>query len=532
MMQKTIRYTKEDKTVLNYFFTNLNKKIFATQNFHPEVWALMQARYSRSSEGLRDSFLNLLKQNPKNFKKLVQEIKKTNGGIETQHATEKAIEFMEKWVLGFGHSSVAEGAVIGICLEGVSILATKIIEDNRLSSFIEKSTRYVSFNENSFYLDSDLKKSEYSQDVKDLYKLLFKTYINLHQPVLSHIKKISPCKKETNESAWLRSCAARRFDAIRYLLPTATMTSLGWTVNARQLEHAVSKLLSNPLKEVQEIGKLIKEEASKVLPSLLNYANKKELFEKTDEDMDLIADNFYISVPKQTDNVSLVKMPKDAEDTLIASILYRYKSSSFSNILKKVKTLSKLEKIKIFDTYMKNMGKHDAPLRELEHIYFMFDIVMDYGAFRDLQRHRITTQTNQLLTADLGYDIPKDIITAGVEQEYIIAMEQAKKVYNKIRQRHPLQAQYILPLGFRKRYIMTMNLRELHHFVKVRTTPMAHESYRNIAYQMYIKIKEKYPLLAKYIDCGYNCETEILGRLNSEEKTEKMTHFGKYKFKK
>ena len=143
-------YSEDDKTVLNFFFTNLDKPIFAVKNFHPEVWALMQARYSRSREGLREGFLALLKEDSENFRKLKEEIEKTQGGIESEHATKKAIQFMERWVLGFGHSSVAEGAVVGLCLEGVSILATKVIEDNRLCSFIEKSTRYVSFDSNSF----------------------------------------------------------------------------------------------------------------------------------------------------------------------------------------------------------------------------------------------------------------------------------------------------------------------------------------------------------------------------------------------
>ncbi|MBU4493525.1 MAG: FAD-dependent thymidylate synthase, partial [Nanoarchaeota archaeon] len=190
-------YSEEDKEVLNYFFTNLNKPIFATHNFHPEVWALMQARYSRSRAGLRESFLKLLKEDPENFSKLSEEISKTKGGIQTKHATEKAIQFMERWVLGYGHSSIAEGAVIGLCLEGVSILATKVIEDNRLCSFIEKSTRYVSFDNRSFYIDEDLKNSEYYEEIKELIDFLFKTYCNLHEPVLEYVKKVAPRDKKT-----------------------------------------------------------------------------------------------------------------------------------------------------------------------------------------------------------------------------------------------------------------------------------------------------------------------------------------------
>ena len=175
--------------------------------------------------------LELLKEDKANFDSLYEEIQKTKGGDATKHATEKAIQFMEKWVLGYGHSSIAEGAVVNIALEGVSILATKTIEDNRLSSFCEKSTRYVSFNNSSFYIDKDLKESEFYFEIRELLDYLFSVYQELHEPVLNYVKTISPMQNSI-QSAWERACAARRFDAIRYLLPACTKTSLGWTVNA------------------------------------------------------------------------------------------------------------------------------------------------------------------------------------------------------------------------------------------------------------------------------------------------------------
>jgi thymidylate synthase ThyX len=430
---------------------------------------------------------------------------------------------MEKWVLGYGHSSVAEGAIANICLEGVSILATKVIEDNRLSSFIEKSTRYVSFDENSFYLDKKLMNSKYSEEIKEYISFLFKTYMELHEPVLESIKKCVPIENGVSKAAWERACAARRFDAIRYILPTATKTSLGWTVNARQLSHAIKKLLSHPLNEMQDIGLMLKEEGSKVLPSLLRFADKNEYFEKTEIDMQKLANTIIIEKEMQ-DKVTLVDATNNPEDKLISAILYRYKENSFEKVSEKVKSLSNNEKEKIFDTFLKNMGKFDYPLRELEHIDFTFEIIMDYGAFRDLQRHRICTQTNPIFTAELGYEYVKDIEKAGVLPKYKEAMEKAKKLYDKISKDYPLEAQYLLPLGYRKRFLITMNLREIHHLIKVRSTPLAHESYRIIAYKLYEIMKNKYPLLSKYIECNYT--EEELGRLKSEEATEKLDKVG------
>jgi len=222
--------------------------------------------------------------------------------------------------------------------------------------------------------------------------------------------------------------------------------------------------------------------------------------------------------------VRLVVGPRHADDIIISSILYRYKQDSYNKIMKKAKKMSQAEKENIFDTYLKKMGKFDYPLRELEHALFTFEIVMDYGAFRDLQRHRMCTQTNPFLTTDLGYDVPKDITNAGVEEQYREAMDKAKQVFDKIKKKYPREAQYIVPLGYRKRYLMTMNLREVYHLVKIRTIPLAHESYRKIAYKVYELMQKRYPLLSKWIECNYS-ETE-LGRLKSEEATERLKEVG------
>jgi thymidylate synthase ThyX len=517
-LQDSLSYTPNERLVLDYFFTNVDSPIFATKNFHPEVWALMQARYSRSQGGLRESFLDLLREDENNFNLLVEELKKTSAGEATKHATESAIQFMEKWVLGYGHSSIAEGAVVGLGLEGVSILATKVIEDNRLASFCEKSTRYVSFNRSSFYLDEVLKNSEFAGEISEMLDYLFDTYTKLHAPVLDYVKGSAPLEEGGSKAAWERACGSRRFDAIRYLLPACTKTSLGWTLNARQLSHAISKLLSHPLKEMNEIGEILKVEGRKVLPSLLEFADKKDYISATQNGMQSydFSDNGF-----DGEKVKLVGVPENPEDKIVSSILYRFNNRSFDKIVREVALMRQSDKERVLDGYLGKMGEFDYPMRELEHESFSFEVVIDYGAFRDLQRHRICTQTNPLFTGDLGYDVPADIVAAGVETEYRLSMEKAKVVYDKVREKYPWQAQYLLPLGFRKRFLITMNLRELYHLIKLRTIPLAHDSYRRIAYRVYEILKEKYPLLAKYIVCNYS--EEELGRLKAEEQTEAKT---------
>lgn len=516
-------YSEDDKLVLSYFFTNLDKSIFATKNMHPEVWALMQARYSRSIEGLREGFLKLLKEDESNYRELLDYIKENKSGKGMDHAVTKAISFMDKWVLGYGHSSVAEGAVVGFGLEGVSILATKVIEDNRLASYIEKSTRYVSFGRDSFFIPDKLKKSKHAKEVEEFINLLFQTYMDLHEPVLDYIKKASPLASGQNENAWERSCKARRFDAIRYILPTCTMTSLGWTLNARQLAYAISKLLSHPLDEMKQIGLQLKEEGKKVLPSLLKYADENEFLVETENDMQKHVHSLLVDSPSTSEKqpaVALVESIESADNILIASIIYRYSDCSYNLAKKKAKQMSIQEKEKLYDSFIAKRGEFDPFHREFEHASVTFDILMDYGAFRDIQRHRICTQTNPLLTTANSYDIPDDIKGAGsfVLDKYKSVMEKAIVLYNKLSEDDKYNSQYIIPLAFRKRVLITMDLREAFYFIKLRSTPQGHISYRKIARAMYDLLKERYPLLTKYFVCDLS--DGELGRLKQETKFE------------
>jgi thymidylate synthase ThyX len=512
-------FSEDEQLVLNHFFTNLDKPVFFVKNMHPEVWALMQARYSRAKEGLRESFLTLLKEDPENFKTLAEALKSTANQIKMDKAVDKAIQFMEKWVLGYGHSSVAEGAMVGAGLEGISILATKVIEDNRLASYIEKSTRYVKFDRDSFYIDPALRESKYGKEVEDLVLDLFDTYTKLNEPVLEYVKRAAPLKEGKSAAAWERACAARAFDSIRYILPACTRTSIGWTLNARVLAHAIKKMLSHELSEMRELGNLLKEDGKKVLPSLLKYAEENKYLSETEKDMTEIVKKHGLSERDHEGNsVRLVEHPQNIDDMLVAAILYRYVHAPYHKIMERVRNMPLSEKEEIFDRYQGKMGEFDWPMRELEHAYFTWDILVDYGAFRDLQRQRICTQTNQLLTTYEGYDTPPDIVEAGVKDEYDRIMRKAAALFEKLHKEHPLLAQYIVPLAFRKRYLMTANLREMHHIIKLRSTPQGHFSYRNVVREMFVILKKKFPLASKYLVC--HMTDDELGRLKSELKTQ------------
>jgi thymidylate synthase ThyX len=271
------------------------------------------------------------------------------------------------------------------------------------------------------------------------------------------------------------------------------------TANARTWEHAIVKLLSHPLEEANNIGSAIKKESLKITPTLIQFANENVFIKETSLELKKITNQVLVENPEPSNPVQIIDYDHNAENKLVAALLYPFSQLPYSQILKKVETMSQVEKENIVDESLKRRASYDAPLRELEHVYYTFDILMDYGAFRDVQRHRMCTQTNQAVTVIHGYETPEEIIEAGLEEKYRIIMEKAARLYQKIYPIFPDEAQYVVPLGFRKRTLFTWNLRELHHFIAMRSGLKGHISYRRIAQACWQKLNEIHPLLAKYI---------------------------------
>ncbi len=454
--------------------TKYKRRIYTLEGLSPEVRAVTFAKCSRS---------------PESFDEIAKEL-----------TEEKSSEFHEKWVVGYGHSSVAEHAVLSLAIENVSILATKVIEDNRLASYTEKSTRYQIFDRDKYYKPKNLMASPLGAIYKETTNFLFDTYTHLTAKIMDYVKNKIPKTEEMTEKMYETACKAKACDIVRYILPTATLTNLGMTINARNLEHAIKKLLSHPLEEMQEIGKELKETALKVTPTLIKYADANSYLMETEKVLHSAAKNFVNEKIKESQNEAiLVAYDQDALDRVVTPLLYKYSRLPYQKIKEMVAVMNQEEKEKILDETLKRLGQFDRPLRELEHTYYTFDILIDYGAFRDIQRHRICTQTNQELTPFYGYAIHEDISNAGFEKEYKECMERAKEAYEKISVKFPKEAQYILPLAYRKRVLITWNLRELFHFIPLRSSKKGHISYRRIAQQIWDEINRVHPFFAKYI---------------------------------
>jgi thymidylate synthase ThyX len=446
----------------------------------PEVIAVAFAKTSRSPDSFREIAAGL--------------------------TDEKSAEFHDKWVVGYGHASVAEHAVLHLALENVSRLAIESIESNRLASYTEKSTRYQVFDREAYYTPSNIALSQYADLYRDTIHLLFDAYFASIEPVRAVILRKYPRHEGEHEKKYEGRIRSKWIDNCRYLLPTATLANVGMTANARVLEHAISKLMSHPLEEVREIGAEMKRVAQGEVPTLVKYAKRSEYLARQMRNVEFGIRNEGAPI----EAVKLVAYDREAEVKVLAACLYRAGRVDFGQALAQAAAMTGEQRGEAIEAALADRGEFDVPLRELEHTTLTLDCVMDQGAYFDVKRHRIMTQTPQPLTASLGYAVPKAIAEAGFAAEYDRAMEAAARAYGEIATEYPQEASYVVPNAYNRRVLLTLNLRELFHFAHLRGAPNGHFAYRRIAIKAYEIAKETYPAFAPFMRCEtYPSSAEI-----------------------
>jgi thymidylate synthase ThyX len=434
--------------------------------------------------------------------------------IAAELSDEKSAQFHEKWVVGYGHASVAEHAVLHFAFENVSRIAIETIESSRLASYTEKSTRYQKWGADDFTIPPELDeghplRDEFIQTVR----LLFSTYAESLDPLKNLILGRSPRRENESDEAYDRRIRSQYVDRCRFILPAAANANVGMTANARVIEMVIRKMLSHSLAEVRQIGEKMKEVAKSEVPTLVKYAEavpyfvetvkeleiRDEELESRDEELgEIVNRQSKIANPK-SDWCNLIDYDKDGEKKILAAALYRFNEIPFADALAHVESLSGQGKAELAETLLKRLGRYDVPLRELEYSTYTFDLIMDQGAYAEFKRHRMMTQTPQRLSTRLGYAIPRLVTEAGFGLKYEAAMQSAIQMYEKLYAFNPDVAQYIVPNGFNRRVLAQFNLREAFAFCQLRSTANAHFSIRRVAQKMYEEMAGVHPLLTKYM---------------------------------
>lgn len=528
-------FDEQQTEILKKYVTSSTNSIFALKNLPEVIKGALFSRYSRSTLGLRSLLLKEFIQN--NDETSFLEItgnKQDTASSEQSEAIKKAQNFYDRILDGYGDDSIGELGGAHLAIEQVSMLATKVIEDCRIGgSPLEKSTRYIYFDqkvngEYAYFKEPIIMASAY----RDLYTktcdMLFETYSKLISPLTEMIAQKTPRDHEVSKVAYTAALRAKVLDCLRGLLPAGTLTNLGIYGNGRFYETLIQKLHVSNLSEMQEIGKNSYEALSQIIPSFVRRAEKNhrhfEAFAKYNTECQLAAkfikNKFILNDLQLAETaVKLIKFDKTAPQTVAANMLFSSSHLSLDELQHITNNLSNAELEEILDSscIFRQNRRHKSS-RALEHADFTFEIVADYGIYRDLHRHRTMTQERQLLTCHHGYDIPHEILGTELESDYRQAMKQAKEAYDQISQHFPEEAQYLVPMAYKIRFYFHVNLRALQWLTELRSQAAGHPNYRFIAQEMAKQVSEAIPEFERFFKF-VDFSGHELGRLSQEIRT-------------
>ena len=440
----------------------------------PETIAVTFAKTSRS---------------PLTFQKIADEL-----------TDEKSADFHEKWVVGYGHSSVAEHAVLHIAVENLSRLAVECLESNRLASYTEKSSRYQIWDDDHYFTPNEIIGSHLEKEYHQIQHTLFSNYQNAVEKVTAFLLA-SKTRPENESQKWfeqnIRTCSA---DVCRYYLPSSALANVGVTINARALEHALIKLLSHNLSEVREIGREIKEVAQVHVPTLVKYAEENAYLRHLIHNYGQAARLHHYTPFPEEDWFKYIDCNGHDENEILAALLFRFGQTSFSEAIQKIQSMNEPQKKEIAEDLLGRLGEFDTPIRELEFSTIRLEVVLDQGAYFELKRHRMMSQTPQSLTTHLGYAVPRMVTLAGFEQPFCEAMHTAQQAYERLADVSPCLAAYVVPNAFNRRVLIHTNLRSAYHLINLRTAENAHFAIRRAAQRIAEELRSHLPLFAQSLN--------------------------------
>ncbi len=520
-------YTPEEQEILRRYFTNTDKNVFALINLPEVIKGTLFSRYSRTAKDLRRLFLDEFVSSD-----FLQTLFESQAIDHAALNTAKAEDFYERILVGYGDDSVAELGGCHIALEEISMLATKSVEEHRVGmSPLEKSTRYVYFDqkpngEYQYYKDPKVMASPHATEYIEATNLLFDTYSKIVREIQPILKEIFP--GDENEQAYKFSIRAKACDLARGLLPLSALTNMGVYGNGRAFEYLLIHLLNDPLHEVRDMAQVADANLKQVIGAFIKRATSERgeqyraYLQTTENELPIERFTVRENAPQADLSVELVDADPEAIEKIIAGILYTRSEGSYASALAKTRAMAEGEKEGILRAYVAHRAnRHHKPGRAFEEAQFCFDVIADWGVYKDLMRHRILTRHRQLFTAELGYWIPAEIEMTGFSDIYRRAMDRAVAVYGKLKAEFPHEAQYMVTHGSHNRFSMRMNLRAINHMVELRTSPQGHPTYRKVCQLMARAVAERFPLLGKYAFAFTDYNDYELERLDAFRRIEK-----------
>jgi thymidylate synthase ThyX len=518
-------FTEEERLALAPHFTNIDGPVFALTNLPEVVKGALFARYSRSPKSLRRLFLDeFLDQ----------------GVVALQHpevGVDRAARLYERVFDQYGDDSVAQLGGAHLACEGASNILTKALEWGRLLAYLEQSTRYVSYTDKlagrwRYFVPPEIRdaslRSRYCRALDDA----FATYARWIEPLEVHFRARYPKAPGDPEGVYKRTLRAKALDTLRGLLPAATQSNVGLFGTGQAYEALLLRLRANPLAEVQECAALMLAELRHVIPSFLQRLDRPDrggawsryLAQTQAAVKDVAGRVLAAETVEPRAEVTLTEFDPDGEAKVVAAALYAVSNLPDDQLLAIARRLPEAERGAVLRAYIgERQNRRHKPGRAFERTGYRFDVLTDYGAFRDLQRHRLLTLEWQPLSPSFGYCVSEAVEEAGASADWRRVMEECAAVHDALSEAGlGVVASYAVPMAYRVRFYMQMNAREAMHVIELRTAPQGHPAYRRVCQQMHRLIDEVagHHAIAAAISFADHSQVE-LERLEAERAAER-----------
>ncbi|GIU87780.1 MAG: thymidylate synthase [Acidimicrobiia bacterium] len=485
-------FTEEEAAKLRPYFTNLDGPVFVLTNLPEVVKGALFARYSRSAKSLRRLFLD----------EFVGDLDLTGDlTVDATVGLARAEELYARVFFDYGDDSVAQLGGVHLACEQASNLLTKVLEWGRLMAYLEQSTRYIPYDTRLQGRYRYLRPSEVCDSrlgaryVADM-DALFDGYSAMLPAMMDWARERYPKDPGDSDFVYKQSIKAKACDAVRGVLPAATLSNVGIYGTGQAYEAMLLRMRAHPLPEARTYADLMLTELRKVIPSFLSRVDRpdrggawSEYLERTRRDTAEVVARIFADGDDGTgaqDEVTLVDWDPDGELKVLAAICYPHTHLPEHRILDRVARLSAAERVALLRAYVgERTNRRHKPGRAFERTAYRFDVLGDYGAFRDLQRHRMLTIEWQELTPRHGYEVPAPVVDAGLTGPFEDAMGRSAALYEALAEEFPAQAPYAVALAYRIRYVMQMNAREAMHLCELRSGAQGHPTYRRIAQRMH-----------------------------------------------
>jgi thymidylate synthase ThyX len=518
-------FSQEERALLAPHFTNLDRPVFALVNLPETVKGALFARYSRYSGTVRRLFLD-------EFADDIAAGERPFDGAEG----DRAAKLYERVFLGYGDDSIAQVGGAHIACEWISNVLTKILQRGRLAAYLEQSTRYIPYDKPlpadaggsyRYYRDEELG-PEFGAAMDELFSI----YSRSLSQVETWAAERWPRGDGEPEGAWERSIRAKALDLLRGLLPAATLSHVGIYASGQAYEQLIMRLMASPLPEARAFGGMILSELQQVMPSFVSRVERPDrggewisYLERRREATESWVERLGLDRRASGDDAPSVELVHvdGTEEDLLAACLYEAANAPQAEIGARVDVLDREDRAQLLAALVgERSNRRHRPGRGFEALRYRFEIVSDYGAFRDIQRHRMLTCQWQRLGPDLGAGVPDEVREAGVGGEFERALEISRVAYEQLLERGQQEAApYALCLAYRIRYVLDLNAREAMHLIELRSGREGHPTYRAVAQAMHERIAAIHPAVAAAMSHVDTSQEPRLERILSEIRTQR-----------